>query len=67
MDRLHPPGTFEVQTDDEPIDVSWQAYHRRMTIMLTSGGLTEAWPVTEDDLETALAADSGEPGAGAKS
>jgi hypothetical protein len=57
MEKPHAPGSCEVQTEDEPIDVSWEAYHRRMTIMLTSGGMTEAWPITEADLEAALAAE----------
>jgi hypothetical protein len=64
MEKPHAPGSFEVQTEDEPIDVSWEAYHRRMTIMLTSDGMTEAWPIREADLEAALAADQQATGDG---
>jgi hypothetical protein len=57
MDRAHAPGQFEVQIIEEPIDVSWEAYHRTLTIMLTSGGLTEAVSVSQAHLDEALAAD----------
>lgn len=57
MDSDHPPGVFEVQITEEPLNVMWEAYHRTMTLMLTSGGLVEAINVTAEDLEAALAAD----------
>lgn len=59
MEAPHAAGSFELQTQEEPIDVMWEAYHRRLTIMLTSAGCVEAWPVSEIDLKNALAADQG--------
>jgi len=58
MDHDHPPGVFEVQIMEEPLNLMWEAYHRTMTLMLTSGGLVEAINVTAEDLETALKEDS---------
>ncbi|MBP1844602.1 hypothetical protein J2046_002861 [Rhizobium petrolearium] len=58
MDRDHPPGVFEVQITEEPLNLTWEAYHRTMTLMLTSGGIIEAIDVTAEDLEAALAADA---------
>lgn len=59
VEAPHAAGTFELQMREEPIDVMWEAYHRTLTIMLTSAGRLEAWPVSETDLENALAADQG--------
>ena len=58
MDRDHPPGTFELRISREPLDVSWEAYHETMTLMLASGGLVEAWNVNAAELEAALAKDA---------
>ncbi len=58
MDEYHPPGSFEVRSEEEPLDVVWEAYHTRLTLMLTSRGAVSAWPVTAAELEAALAADS---------
>jgi hypothetical protein len=55
MAAPHPPGTFELQIDEEPLDVVWEAYHRTMTLFLTSDGLTEAWPVSEEELDKPMA------------
>ncbi|MGK6315554.1 hypothetical protein [Neorhizobium sp. DT-125] len=57
MERAHAPGEFDVQVDEEPLDVTWEGYHRTMTFMLTSGGLTEAFSITEAALDEALASD----------
>ena len=57
MDKSHAPGEFDVRVVEEPLDVMREAYHRTLTIMLTSGGLTEAIAVPESALEEALAAD----------
>ena len=57
MNHDHQPGTFEVQTSREPIDVMWEAYHVTTTLMLTSSGITEAVNVSAADLETALIED----------
>ncbi|MBA8801101.1 hypothetical protein FHW77_004856 [Agrobacterium sp. RC10-4-1] len=54
MTRPHPPGTFELWIDEEPLDVMWEAYHKTMTLILTSNGLIEAWPITEEELERTL-------------
>ncbi len=59
MDRPHAPGVFDLQVDEEPLDVMWEGYHRTLTLMVTSGGMTEAIAVTETDLEAALASDTG--------
>lgn len=32
-------------TRRQPIDLTWEAYHTTMTLLLSSNGLTEAWPV----------------------
>jgi hypothetical protein len=58
MDREHSPGVFELQITEEPLNLMWEAYHRTMTLMLTSGGIVEAINVTAEDLEAALADDA---------
>ncbi len=58
MDKAHGPGEFDVQIDEEPLDVMWEGYHRMLTIMLTSGAFTDAIAVTEAALDEALANDS---------
>lgn len=58
MDRDHPAGTFELRIYREPLDVSWEAHHETMTLMLASGGLVEAWSVNAAELEAALASDA---------
>lgn len=58
MDNDHPSGTFELRVSREPLDVSWEAYHETMTLMLTSGGLVEAIKVNTSDLEAALTKDA---------
>ncbi|MBB6165206.1 MULTISPECIES: hypothetical protein [Rhizobium] len=55
MAEPHLPGTFELQIDEEPLDVVWEGYHRTVTLFLTSDGLTEAWPVSEEKLAKAMA------------
>ena len=49
--------SFELRVDEEPVDVVWDAYTTRMTLMLGSKGHVQAWPITAADLEAALAAD----------
>lgn len=58
MDKAHAPGEFDVHVAEESLDVMWEGYHRTLTIMLTSGGFTEAIAVTEAALDEALANDS---------
>lgn len=55
MAQPHPPGVFELQIDEEPIDVTWEAYHTTMTLLLSSNGRTEAWPVSREEFEKTLA------------
>lgn len=55
MAQAHPPGVFELQIDKEPIDVTWEAYHTTMTLLLSSNGRTEAWPVSREEFEKTLA------------
>lgn len=51
MAQPHPPGVFELQIDEEPIDVTWEAYHTTMTLLLSSNGRTEAWPVSREEFK----------------
>ncbi len=55
MARPHAPGVFELQIDEEPIDVTWEAYHSTMTLILSSDGLIEAWPISKEEFERTLA------------
>ena len=57
MIQPHSPGTFEVVTDEEKLDLSWDAYRTSSRIMLTSPGSVEAYSVTTQDLEAALLRD----------
>lgn len=50
MREPHAPGTFELQIDEDPIDVVWEAYHRTMTLILSSHGLTEMWPMSDEEI-----------------
>lgn len=58
LDRPHRPGTFDLVTEHEALDVSWPAYRLTMTIHLTEAGGVEAVPVTRVDLDAALQRDS---------
>jgi hypothetical protein len=58
MDKAHAPGEFDVHVAEEPLNVMWEGYYRTLTIMVTSGALTEAIAVTEAALDEALASDS---------
>jgi hypothetical protein len=55
MARPHAPGVFELQIHEEPIDVTWEAYHTTMTLILSSDGLIEAWPISKEEFERTLA------------
>jgi hypothetical protein len=57
MDTPHPPGTFELRIEEEDLDVMWHASRMSRSIILTYPGRSEAWAVTADDLDRALAND----------
>lgn len=58
LERPHAPGTFDLITEREALDVSWPAFRLSMTLMLTEAGGVEAVPVTRDELDAALRRDS---------
>jgi hypothetical protein len=57
MDRPQQAGTYQMQVEEVPLDLSFEAYQVRMTLFLTSPGSMSALHVTHADLELALAAD----------
>lgn len=57
LDRPHGPGTFDVRTEREALDVSWPAYRVSVTILLTDTGRTEAVAIRRGDLDAALQRD----------
>lgn len=63
MERQHPPGTFEVWTEREAIDVSRPAYLQRMRILLTTSNGVESIGLRREDLDLALARDAATHGA----
>lgn len=62
MDLPHAPGTFELRTLKEPLDVSWPAYRLSTRLLITDGTATEALDVTAADLDAALREDARELG-----
>ena len=59
LDRNYPAGSYVVRIDEDPVDVSFAATRRVATsIMLSSGAMTQAWPVTPMELDAALARDA---------
>ena len=59
LDRDYPAGSYVVRIDEEPVDVSFSASRRvATTIMLSSGAMTQAWPITPTELDAALAKDA---------
>jgi hypothetical protein len=62
MEGDHPPGTYEVETDQEAIDsMSTVAYRRVATrIHLSSQGLTRVLTIDPKDLDLALRRDLAE-------
>jgi hypothetical protein len=59
LDRPYSAGSYRVDIDEEQLEVSFAASRRvATTMMLVSGGMTQAWPVDPKDLDAALAADS---------
>lgn len=60
LDRPHRPGSFEVRTDRERLDVSWAAFRLTLTILLTDGAALQAFEVKREDLDEALRRDNAE-------
>ena len=60
MDRAYPPGTYEVEVDEEPLDsMTLVGYRRTATrIRLRRAGTMELLTVARHDLDTALADDA---------
>jgi len=58
MDELHAPGSFELVVEQEQLDVMWDARRITMTLLLTSRGRVESWPLTETELQDLLAKDA---------
>ncbi len=68
FDRPHPAGSFEVSTDQEPLDSMLEGWRRVATsIRLVDRGQAQAWPVEPVDLEAALSRDASQSVAGALS
>ena len=65
VDRMLPPGDYNVITDEELIDgLSFSAYHRISTLMLVpaqSGSAVEMVTIEPLDLEAALERDAASP------
>ncbi|MFZ1429593.1 MAG: hypothetical protein WAS21_22830 [Geminicoccaceae bacterium] len=64
VDTAQPPGTYEIETDDEPLPgLSFMAYRRVSTAIRIPSGTrgstsSQTFPISPHDLETALARDS---------
>ncbi|WIJ25167.1 hypothetical protein [Devosia sp. RR2S18] len=57
MEKAHAPGSFQVNAEEEQFDLMWDAYRTSMSIMLPYPGRVEALPVTQADLDAAIARD----------
>lgn len=57
MTEPHAPGTFEVITDEEQLDVMWDARRSSTRVMFVYPGRVEAFSVSAIDLEQAIAQD----------
>lgn len=60
MDRDYPPGTYQIEVDEEPLDVvSTIAYRRTGTrIRLSRAGATELLTINAGNLRAALTEDA---------
>lgn len=59
MDQPHPPGTFEVWTEREALDVSWwPAYLQSTRILLLTASGMESLQLKREELDLALALDA---------
>jgi len=61
FDKIEPPGTYKVETEEESIDdVSFPVWKRVATIIhITHGGATEYVRIDPEDLRKALTRDNG--------
>lgn len=57
MTAPHAPGRFEVITDEEQLDVMWDARRSSTRVMFVYPGRVEAFPVSASDLDKAIAQD----------
>ena len=57
MTEPHAPGTFEVVTDEEQLDVMWDARRSSTRVMFVYPGRIEAFQVSASDLDQAIALD----------
>jgi len=66
LDAVQPPGTYEVEIDDEPIQgLSFMAYRRvataiRIPMRGRGASSSQTFPISPLDLTTALALDAGQ-------
>ena len=60
MDRPFPPGVYEIETDQETLDVMSSTVRRRTAtrIRLSSPGLEQVLTIDQKDLAAALVADA---------
>jgi hypothetical protein len=59
FDKPHAPGTFEVRTDEERLDTTFEAWRRvGTTILLSEPWGAQAWSVDPHDLRKALRLDA---------
>lgn len=55
FDKPHPPGSFEVRTDEERLDTTFEAWLRvGTTILLSDRWGTQSWAVDPKELQDAL-------------
>jgi hypothetical protein len=57
MSEPHAPGTFDVISDEEQLDVMWDARRSNTRVMFVYPGRVEAFSVTASDLGEAIAQD----------
>ena len=60
VDGVQPPGSYEVETDEETIEGNERTVYRRVAtiLYLSAGGVTVSCAIDPDDLAAALARDA---------
>ena len=60
VDGVQPPGSYEVETDEEVIEGNERTVYRRVAtiLYLSAGGTTVSCTIDPDDLAAALARDA---------